>query len=366
MKLVSSFLKRILYPTLSRVDGFLNHCQGPLAVVTYHGVLPRDYEVKDGRLDGGWVTAESFRSQLRLLRSRYHVVSAEQVRCWCRGEQALPPRAVLITCDDGLANAVTDILPILQEERLSCLFFVTVESLLRPPAMLWHEELYLSLMACPEGRLEGVFCGIPVSAALSPSPRQRHALWWHLVSILSAVEAPARREFARGVRDHFNMPPDWCAQYVEGRADRFRLLSLAEAQTLLANGMYVGSHTLSHPKLSCLASDLSWKEIADSRRELESALGASVWSFAYPFGGTDSLSLRELRMAREAGYDCAFVNFGGGFDIRADRFAMSRVHVTGDMKIAEFEAHLCGYHDALRRRFGHLEQIPADPLQQGI
>ena len=174
MRFISPLLKRVVYPALAGI-GYLPRYsrRGELAVVTYHGVLPAGYEVTDVQLDGSWVTADQFRRQLRLLRKHYNVVYPEQVRLWCRGEGVLPPRAVLLTCDDGLTNAVTDMLPILQEEGLSCLFFVTSRSLAEDASMLWYEELYLTLLAAPEGVLEDTFCGVPVKTHLNQSAVQR-------------------------------------------------------------------------------------------------------------------------------------------------------------------------------------------------
>ena len=42
-------------------------------------------------------------------------------------------------------------LPILQEENVSCLFFVTGFSLGKTPVMLWYEQLYLLLQKAPRG-----------------------------------------------------------------------------------------------------------------------------------------------------------------------------------------------------------------------
>jgi peptidoglycan/xylan/chitin deacetylase (PgdA/CDA1 family) len=364
MKFVSPLLKQVVYPALFW-SGCLPRCArtGVLSVVTYHGVLPPGYEVTDRLLDGGWVTTRSFRQQLQLLRSRYSVVSPELVRLWCRGEAPLPPRAVLLTCDDGLANASTHMLPILREEKVACLFFVTTESLSDSPAMLWYEELYLTLRAVPEGPLHGNFCGLAVQENLNSSVRQRHSFWWDLVSTLSNRDAESRLGFAKAVREHFGMPPDWHLRYVDGQAPRFRLLAPGEIRQLLAGGMTVGSHTISHPKLSRLPADSSWTEISESRRELERALDIPVWSIAYPFGGTDSVSERELQMAERAGYDCAFVNFGGGFRPEMPRFGIPRLHVTLDMALSEFEAHLCGLHEGLRRRLGREERVPCRPSE---
>jgi peptidoglycan/xylan/chitin deacetylase (PgdA/CDA1 family) len=365
MKFVSPLLKRAVYPLLHRSGYFSRYADaGTLSVVTYHGVLPAGYKVSDTLLDGGWVTADSFRGQLGLLRSRYNVVAPELVRRWCKGEAALPERAVLLTCDDGMANAVIEMLPILQAEKVPCLFFVTAESLSKSPAMLWYEELYLTLLAAPEGPLDGHFSGVPVKGILSNSVRQRHRFWWTLVATASQCEAESRLGIAKALRAHFKMAPDWSLQYLDRQAARFRLLLPNEIRCLLAGGMAIGSHTTSHPKLSQLPAGLACKEISESRCQLEKSLATPVWSIAYPFGGVDSVSSRELQMVENAGYDCAFTNFGGGFVPAISRFDIPRMHVTFDMSLAEFEAHLSGFHENLRRRFGNVEKIPLAPAPE--
>src|ERR1700675_4882811 len=210
MKFVSPLLKRAVYPLLHWSGYFSRYARrGTLSVVTYHGVLPSGYRVTDPLLDGGWVMAESFRRQLRLLRSRYNVVTPEQVRLWCRGDGVLPERAVLLTCDDGLANATLEMLPILRDEKVSCLFFVTAASLSGSPAMLWYEELYLTLLAAPEGPVAENFYGIRVKGRLGSSVRQRHRFWWALVASMSRCDAESRLAFAKTLRAHFTIAPAW-------------------------------------------------------------------------------------------------------------------------------------------------------------
>jgi hypothetical protein len=67
-----------------------------------------------------------------------------------------------------------------------------------------------------------------------------------------------------------------------------------------------------------------------------------VWALAYPFGED---------MAAQAGFTCAFLNMEGGLGADTPRFALRRVHVTADMSLAEFEAHVSGFYRALRERF---------------
>jgi len=150
MRLVSPLLKRAVYPTLHHT-GWLARVMPPggYAVVNYHGLLPSGYCSQEQFLDGNLVRAEIFREQLRFLKSRYRIIEPEDFRERLEQRKPLPLRSILITCDDGLLNTLTDMLPILQEERILCLFFVTAASCGEKPRTLWYEELYRLMLQRP-------------------------------------------------------------------------------------------------------------------------------------------------------------------------------------------------------------------------
>ncbi len=79
MRIVSPFLKRIVYPSLSKVRLFRRLPGDGLAVVTYHGVIPEGYQAIDVALDGNLVTADALRRQVRFLKAAYNVVSPEKL-----------------------------------------------------------------------------------------------------------------------------------------------------------------------------------------------------------------------------------------------------------------------------------------------
>jgi len=91
---------------------------------------------------------------------------------------------------------------------------------------------------------------------------------------------------------------------------------------LAAAGMSVGAHSLSHPILARAPEDMAWREISESRSVLEKVLGQTVWAFGYPFGNAATVTRRDPRLAEQAGFRCAFMNVGGGFAARIDRFAV--------------------------------------------
>ncbi len=373
LRFVSPALKHLVFPALSK-SGYLRYAAGDgPAVVTYHGVFPQGYEIRNSALDGNLVHADALRRQLELLKRHYHVITPEEFLRWSelqwseeksgdgkssRGKpsaakQSLPPRSILLTCDDALRNTLTEMVPILRDFGVSCLFFATGASTNPIPSMLWYEELYLMLLHTAEP------IGLNLSEAdirinlVSPSPKQLHAFWWSLVENFSQFSAQSRREFLNRIQQQLHLAEHWRSKFVEDPClvARFLTLDKSGLQELAAAGMSVGAHSLSHPILARAADDLAWQEISESKTVLEKVLGRPAWALGYPFGNAATVTRRDLKFAERAGFRCAFMNTGGGFGATNYRFAIPRVHVTADMTLSEFEANISGFYRSMRSRF---------------
>lgn len=79
-----------------------------------------------------------------------------------------------------------------------------------------------------------------------------------------------------------------------------------------------GAHTVNHVVLSRLAPRRAWREIRESKREIETRLGHAITAFAYPYGHTSALVTPQVRLA---GFERAFVTDHGG----ESRFRIGRV-----------------------------------------
>jgi peptidoglycan/xylan/chitin deacetylase (PgdA/CDA1 family) len=324
---------------------------GEVSVITYHGVLPAGWRGAQSPTEGTLVSPEQLREQLRLLKSRYHLISPEAFRSWLKDGEALPERAVLLTCDDGLLNVLTDMVPILLEEKARCLFFVTGASLEGGRQSLWYEELHRTLQEAPGEAAIG-WGGKDVRKD-SLNASQLAAYWRKLVGELSALGSGERRESLRVLRTRWHLPAEWrMFEAKDARAEkRYGLLNPTELQEVVDCGMTLGAHTLSHPMLAQMSRKLAETEIRECKVRLETCVQREVWALAYPFGEKDSAGMREMEMAEAAGYDCAFLNTGGISRLTGSRFRLPRCHVTSEMSCAEFDAHLSGFHEALQRQF---------------
>jgi len=321
-------------------------------VVTYHGVLPQGYEPVDAAFDGNLISAEMLRRQLRLLKAQYNVISPEDALTWREGRRELPPRAVLLTCDDGALNCLTDMLPVLQHEGVSCLFFVTGASAGESRIKLWYEELFLLFLRAAAGPFKISSEGVEIQGKLG-SREQRRGIWWNSVKLLSRLDELSRVSFLRAVRNQFKLEAE--RDFDEenpASSRRFGLLMCGELRELASAGMTIGAHTMSHPMLSQLPIESAYAEITESRKRLESVLQQEVWAFAYPFGDPQSVTPQVLAMPQKSGYEAAFLNFGGGLGVELPPYALPRVHVTAEMSLAEFEAHVSGFHARLQRLVG--------------
>jgi peptidoglycan/xylan/chitin deacetylase (PgdA/CDA1 family) len=321
---------------------------GQLSIVTYHGLRPKGYISQDPDLDGALVGADAFRAQMRLLKSRYHVISPENLLAWLRHQEPLAPLSVLITCDDGLQNTLTDMLPILLAEDVRCLFFVTGASAEESRATLWYEDMYRLFQAARKDfRIASE--GFLLEGRMG-SQAERRALWWETVKRLSALDADKRESFLRALSSRLAANG---SQKLDERNQtacrRFGLVTAAELKQLAAAGMSIGAHTVHHPLLSQAPPELAYAEIHESKTRLESVLQCPVWAFAYPFGGPDSVTSHILKMPKRAGFEAAFLNFGGGMRTNLPVYALPRVHVSGEMNLAEFDAHVSGLHGRLQR-----------------
>lgn len=101
------------------------------------------------------------------------------------------------------------------------------------------------------------------------------------------------------------------------------LLGWQDLEALAEAGWEIGSHTLSHARLTDLDDRLLGDELRGSREAIEDTLGVPCRSLAYPYSAADE---RVRVAAARAGYTAACTTGG---TLRADALSWPRVGVDG-------------------------------------
>lgn len=117
----------------------------------------------------------------------------------------------------------------------------------------------------------------------------------------------------------------------------------------------IGSHTVSHARISTLSADDAFGEIDGSRRRLEERLGIAVKHFAFPYGRAGDCGPRDFDLVRRAGYDSAATTRKGLVRHSHDPFRLPRNTLDGSHRhLALAEMHLIGATGVAARVLGRV------------
>jgi len=104
------------------------------------------------------------------------------------------------------------------------------------------------------------------------------------------------------------------------------LMSDEQIIELHATGFEIGSHTMTHARLSQLSHEQAWDEISRSRMRLEILLNAPVRTFAFPYG---SVTEDTKKMLPDAGYSIGCASHSGPPVFGSDHFEVRRTLMPG-------------------------------------
>jgi len=114
------------------------------------------------------------------------------------------------------------------------------------------------------------------------------------------------------------------AYIISGVLGRKNYMNSAQLKEIALSGLVeIGAHSVHHPNLKALPTELSEKEILESKEMLEKELGIKVVSFAYPYGGYIE---ETVDLVKRAGYTNAVGTNGGLIVNQQNRFTLFRIH----------------------------------------
>ncbi|HEY6736820.1 MAG TPA: polysaccharide deacetylase family protein [Candidatus Saccharimonadia bacterium] len=142
---------------------------------------------------------------------------------------------------------------------------------------------------------------------------QRH----HAPATFYIINGSAGSNWCIGANRRYNDP----AQPPGGCGDAY--LTWNQIRALDATGLVtIGGHTLDHPNLVTLSASEQYREIYDSKVEIEQQLGHPIYHFAYPYG---SFNATTIQAVQRAGFLSAVSTIDSTNQSFAGRYALERI-----------------------------------------
>jgi len=278
--------------------------RGRLSIMIFHRVL----SAPDPLLPQEPAAAD-FEALVIHLKRRFSVLPlAEGVRRLYDG--TLPAGALSLTFDDGYTDNLAVAAPILARHGVPATVFIATGYL--DGASMFNDTIIEAVRRAPAPALDLAEQGLAVHPVASDAERRAA-----IDAIIGQVKyrPPGERlaQAAAILRAAGAAPPAGL------------MLDRAGVRKLAGFGVDVGAHTVTHPILAESTPADAWREISDSKRDLEATTGAPLSLFAYPNGKPDAdYKAEHVRMVREAGFAAAVTTAWGVASRDSDRLQLPR------------------------------------------
>lgn len=269
-----------------------------VAIIMYHSVMD-DPSSAQLTLGGIIHSTEVFRGQMEVIARHFRAVSLDDVRLFLKGEKALPPRAVVVTFDDGYADNYQAANDILIPLGIPAVFYVTVDCVDRQ-RLPWPSLLRYAFLTSKKA----IWSEVDVTVWPLSSTAKRIQAFDRASEYCSKLSGGPQDQFVASLQQQLGTEPP--------QLSRRLMMTWDEVRGLARNGHTLGSHTMTHPNIAYIAESDLQTELLGAKRRLEQELAAPIVHFSYPCPALEPhWADRTVSATREVGYQTAVTTDGG-------------------------------------------------------
>jgi peptidoglycan/xylan/chitin deacetylase (PgdA/CDA1 family) len=234
-----------------------------------------------------------------------------------QNRRQFPKNAIVLTFDDGYADNY-QAARILEKYGMTGVFYITA-GCIESEERFWVGEIHHLL---GKTNKRSVFVRVRdkvFEAVLDDSNRTEPIR--RLTQLIKTVDVATRESIRKTVREQLDDVP---------ALENNLMLTWQQLSEMVAMGMEIGGHTVTHCNLPSATKDEAWKEIVQCKMLLEERLGVKVRHFAYPNGGSSQYyNSRIKEFVQRAGYRSAVTSKFGAINLHNDPFELRRIRTTG-------------------------------------
>ncbi len=248
------------------------------------------------------MTVDQFRGQIKYIKKFYNVISADFLLDAVEAKEPLPPRALMLTFDDGFSDHYNYVFPVLQEEHISGIFF--------PPGKFINENKVLDVnkihfilaATADKSKLVDLIDKTIIENQTELKPQEKY---WQEFARPSRFD-PAeiiyiKRMLQRGFPGHLRsqVVDELFRKFVTADEVAFSkdlYLRKDQISEMRQQGMQFGSHGYDHYWLDSLTREEQEIEIDKSLEFLKSVgVNTRQWIMCYPHGAYNDSLLKVIQ-----------------------------------------------------------------------
>lgn len=248
------------------------------AILMYHRII-------DNAMIPG-IHPDIFSEQLGYLKKHFHIMNMQQFFSAFQSNQH-PDNTLVLTFDDGHADFYTHAWPRIQAEGLSATLFITT-GFVDHKLWLWPDLLRYILLNTKPGTET-----LPEVGTIDVSSGNLLHTWNRLGDYCLNLSTQSRNEFLTLLAKHLavdiSRPPQ----------SPFTAVTWEQLREMSAQGLDIGSHTVSHPILSAADNITLEHELVESKNRIIQELGKIPVGICYPNGMAKDISVLTEQVAAQ-------------------------------------------------------------------
>lgn len=293
------------------------------------------------------VTEKNFENQIKFLTESYNIISLDEAVKIIRDKKEIPPRAIVITFDDGMRDNYTHVFNIVKRYNVPVTIFVTVNPI-QGHEVLWTDYIIIGFNLFKDRKITLKTLGleIPLNKYI-----QRQQAIVMLLDTAKKLSDEDRLELINDLQKQLGLD-------LKSEVFQNRMLSTEMIKEMCDNGISFGSHTMTHPILTKISLQKLKYELVESKKALEVITGKPIKFFAYPNGTPEDFDEQVVQLLKKSGYEGAVSTICGSNDTSCDLFSLKRLAIDeyssldcfGNFSKALFSVELSGILDILLLR----------------
>jgi peptidoglycan/xylan/chitin deacetylase (PgdA/CDA1 family) len=313
---MKAILRQLLCRTVSPV---LRACRRDcVAILMFHGFTDREHQGCENSQHKHLHVCK-MDAFLAFLTRHYRITSLDEIVDRLRAGRALPPRAVVLTFDDGFHSNYSLAWPLLQRYQAPAIIYLATE-FVNDGKPIWTD------------RVDYAFNAVGKTSADLKAAKQR------LKQLPQEEVEPAVAEMEDSLGARLTRANDPVVPAI------YHSLEWEQVREMQAGGLVqFGAHTHTHKILGRSEPETVQHELETSKAIIERETGIPCRHFCYPNGGPGDFSRASEQIVAETGFISSLTTLSGWVTATNDAFLLPRLGIGNDLDLPRFDLMLAGF-----------------------